>query len=152
MTTGPIEVRAATLDDAAAIAELLRQLGYPNTPDEVRGRLDAMGTDAGDRGLVACADDAVLGFAAVHLIPMIHHDGCVARITAFVVADSARGRGIGTALFAACEAYAASRAAERLEVTSGDQRTGAHAFYIRRGCAREGQRFTKRLDDRPRRL
>jgi ribosomal protein S18 acetylase RimI-like enzyme len=145
MSAPSIEVRAATLGDTPAIADLLTQLGYPNTPPEVGGRLAAMDDDAGDRALVACEGDAVLGFAAVHLIPMIHHDGFVARVTAFVVDASARDRGIGTALFEACEAHAASRAAERLEVTSGDTRTAAHAFYTRRGCAREGQRFTKRI-------
>ena len=85
MTTQSIEIRAATLGDTLAIANLLTQLGYPNTPADVGGRLAAMDEDAGDRALVACEGDAVLGFAAVHLIPMIHHDGCVARVTAFVV-------------------------------------------------------------------
>ena len=149
MSDRPIEIRAAALGDAVAIAGLLTQLGYPNTADGVRGRLTAMNADAGDRALLACAGDAVLGFASVHLSPMMQHDGAVARITAFVVDETARGRGVGTAHFAACAAYAASRAAERLEITSGDHRSSAHAFYTRRGCAREGQRFTKRVRSAP---
>ncbi len=145
MDVPAIEIRTATLGDTPAIADLLTQLSYANTAAEVGRRLAAMNEAAGDRALVACMSDAVLGFAAVHLIPMIHRDGCVARVTAFIVAASARGRGVGTALFAACEAHAASRTAERLEVTSGDARAGAHAFYTNRGCSREGQRFTKRV-------
>ena len=71
MTTFSIEVRSATVDDAPAIAALLVQLGYPNTPDDVHRRLIALDEHAGDRVLVACEGEVVLGFAAVHLIPMI---------------------------------------------------------------------------------
>ncbi len=140
-----MQVRPATTDDAPALAVLLTQLGYPATADAVRSRLATLMNGARDAVLVACADETVHGLAALHLVPMFHHEGYVARLTTFVVEEHARGRGVGAALLAACEQFALANDAERLEVTSGDQRADAHAFYERQGLKREGQRLTKRL-------
>ena len=147
MSDWPVQIRTARSSDAPALAALLTQLGYPNTPDEVQARLTSHAREA-DCTFVACEADVVHGLAALHLIPMIHRDGYVARLTAFIVDESARGRGIGSALLEACEAYAVANAAERLEITSGDGRSRTHEFYSGRGYSREGQRFTKWLHAR----
>jgi GNAT superfamily N-acetyltransferase len=77
-------------------------------------------------------------------LPLFHTPGYLARITALVVAATARGIGVGRALLAATEAYAWSTGCVRIEVTSGDHRPDAHAFYERLGYHVDERRFIKR--------
>jgi GNAT superfamily N-acetyltransferase len=51
------------------------------------------------------------------------------------VAPSHRGRGIGSALFDAACAWAASRAAKRLEIETQNVNVPACRFYAKHGCA-----------------
>jgi GNAT superfamily N-acetyltransferase len=50
------------------------------------------------------------------------------------VTPEARGRGIGTALFAAAESWAGARGASELIVETQNTNVGACRFYERRGC------------------
>src|SRR5215831_4627899 len=136
-------VRHASGADAAAIAVLMAELGYPDSVDAISARVTRARPEGPDGTLVAEHDGLVAGVASLHLIPLFHRGGQLARVTSFVVASHLRGQGVGTALLAACERWAAERLAERVEITSGDTRDDAHTFYERRGFAREGQRFSK---------
>ena len=138
-----IAIREAYAGDANAVTSLLAELGYPDERDAVEKRLEAASASENDRIFVALDGTVPVGLSSVHLIPLLHRSSSVARITAFVVAESVRRRGVGVALVRACEQFAASRGAERLEVTSGDSRAGAHAFYQAQGLRREGIRFSK---------
>ena len=137
-------VRGAVADDAPALASLLAELGYPCDETAARDRIARL-SDGSGAVFVADAAGAAVAVAAVHLIPLFHRDSSVARITAFVVDSRFRRQGVGSALIEVCEAWARAHGAERAEVTSGDARDNAHAFYTRRGFVREGVRFTKRL-------
>ena len=134
-------VRPAAQDDAVAIAALLGELGYPTEVERVAARIErALQTNA-DAVLVVTRREAVCACASMHLLPLFHRDGFLARITSFVVTRSEQRRGVGSALHAACEAFAREHGAERLEVTSGDRRVDAHAFYEHAGYEREGVRM-----------
>jgi GNAT superfamily N-acetyltransferase len=63
------------------------------------------------------------------------------------VSERARGQGVGSRLVAAAEAFATSRGCVRMEVTSADRRTVAHAFYLGRGYVDQGGRSTRFLRD-----
>lgn len=139
-------VRPAGTPDVPPIAALIGELGYPIEPAEAGRRLAPLLDSPHDHLLVAAVEERVTGFAALHRIPLVHRPACLARISALVVADGLRGRGIGSGLLRACEARARLWDAERIEVTSGDARTDAHAFYLGRGFARQGVRFTRWLD------
>ena len=141
----PVVVRTATTADADAVGALLLQLGYPTDQASAAARIARHTVDPGSTVLVAVRGDAACGLATVHLIPLFHRDGSLARITSFAVSSSSQHRGVGTLLMAACETFARTRGAERLEVTSGDRRPGAHAFYEHRGFEREGVRMTRWL-------
>ena len=147
MTTAPLaaSVRHATPTDAAAITVLLAELGYPDTVDAVAGRIARATAGGPDTVLVSTLGGVVAAVASIHLIPLFHRDGFLARVTSFVVAEDLRHRGVGTALLGACERWAWTQRAERLEVTSGDERQDAHRFYERQGYARQGRRFSKWL-------
>ena len=94
---------------------------------------------------MAIDETTPIGLLSLHLIPLFHRGGCIGRITALVVREDFRSGGVGATLIRHCEQYARNRGAERLEVTSGDQRTRAHDFYCKNGFQRESQRFTKAL-------
>jgi len=143
-----VATRPATVADAPAIGGLLAELGYPTDSASAAARIARLANDSRTTALVAARAGVVCGLATVHLIPLFHRDGALARITSFVVGHSAQRSGVGSALLAACETYARSHGAERIELTSGDRRAEAHAFYEARGFEREGLRMTRWLVER----
>jgi GNAT superfamily N-acetyltransferase len=151
MVQGPVsrvQVRDATVDDAAALVPLLDALGYPADPATIRARLPALGAvGTADRVLVAEADGALLGFAALHATPTLHRGAPVGRITGLAVLPDRHGVGVGRRLVEAAEAHFRACGAERMEVTSGPSHQPAHAFYRHLGYDDQGVRFAKSLLD-----
>lgn len=139
-----VVVRPAEVSDAAAVAALLGELGYAADHARAAERIRGHSEDSRSTVIVASLDGDVCGLASIQLLRLIHRDATLARITSLVVKASSQGRGVGTSLLAAAEQFASSRGAERVEVTSGDSRAVAHAFYESRGYSREGTRLTKR--------
>ena len=138
-------VRPASASDAAALAALVGELGYPAEPDAMPTRLAALQRSGHVVALVAETDGRVIGLLTAHVMMTIHSPSPVALLTALVVAASARGLGAGRQLVAAAEEWAREHGAVRIAVTSGAQRTDAHQFYERIGYARTGVRFGKLL-------
>ena len=134
----PITIRTATMDDAAVVANLLTQLGYPSSVHEARERIAYL---QGEHDAILLATDGrqVHGMATVHILPVIHYTGSMARVTAFVVDEACRGRGVGKTLLAAIREFAAARRVPRIEVVSGNHRPQAHAFYEGAGYRRTEQ-------------
>ena len=141
----PHPVRPAAPPDAAQIAACLAELGYGTPAALVRQKLAQLAASDADAVFVAHeeAGDAIVGVVSVHVIPLFHAPGSLARITALAVRRSAQGLGVGRALVAAAEAFAWGRDCRRVEVTSGDQRPGAHAFYEAVGYAVDERRFVR---------
>jgi GNAT superfamily N-acetyltransferase len=118
----------------------------------VAARLRELAGSAADAAFVAVGPlggapgggRVVLGVASVHVLPLFHAPGNLARLTALAVRREAQGLGVGRALVAAAEAFAWDADCRRLEVTSGDHRPGAHAFYRALGYAEDERRFVKR--------
>lgn len=137
-------IRPAEPGDAEELAALLRELGYPNQAADVVRRLSAMNR-AREWVLVATERDRVLGLAAYAVIPWLAADGAHCRLTAMVVGPPERSRGIGAALLDAVEARARELGCTVVEVTSGEQRPRAHAFYERHGYWAVSRRFLKPL-------
>jgi len=138
-------IRTPTADDAAALSGLVAQLGYPASADEMPRRLDALGVTKDAVVLVAEVDGAVVGVITCHVFATIHSTAPAALLTALVVAEQARGSGVGRQLVARVEEWARAKGAVRIAVTSGAQRAEAHAFYERVGYARTGVRFGRLL-------
>ncbi|WP_053202214.1 GNAT family N-acetyltransferase [Jiangella muralis] len=143
-------IRPARGTDAAAVAELLEQLGYPQ--DGTAGtaqRLRSWSRDPSSAAYVADDGGDVLGVVAVQVCPFFERDGAWARITALVVDGDARGRGVGARLVAEAESFAADHGCVRMEVTSSDRRTEAHTFYRGRGYADQAGASSRFLRDLP---
>lgn len=140
-----IHIRDARKSDKEIIADLLGELGYPNTPVFVMRKLDELNHDAKTKVVVAVAGAKVVGVASIHIVPLLHQEGNLCRITAIVVSKEQRKKGIGTRMIEYVEDYARSHQCIKVEITSGDQRTSAHQFYHRVGYKEVSRRFIKLL-------
>lgn len=142
---GNHEVRRAALADAVEIGACLSALGYGTLVSLVAERLASFAKSPVDAVFVASISGhaSLLGVVSVHLLPLFHAPGLLGRITSLAVGAEARGNGVGKTLVAAAEEWAWSEGAQRMEVTSGDHRLAAHAFYQAVGYSLDERRFIK---------
>lgn len=140
----PPSIRSAVAADAAAIAGLMGQLGYEASEALVVRKLAILAAQAGDNVLLAEVDGRVAGVISLHVLELFHAEGRIGRITSLVVDAGQRGRGVGEALVAAADRFFTGQGCVRAEVTSGDHRLAAHAFYAAQGYAPDERRFLKR--------
>jgi GNAT superfamily N-acetyltransferase len=130
-----MDVREATLSDAAALAALSTQLGYPSTPEEMTERLRALRERAANAVLVAEEDGAVAGW--LHVCTMLFLESPpFAEVAGLVVDEAHRGKGVGKLLLEAAARWAAERGYDKLRVRSNVVREDAHRFYEREGFRR----------------
>ncbi|HEX6773964.1 MAG TPA: GNAT family N-acetyltransferase [Acidobacteriaceae bacterium] len=130
-----IKVRRIQPEDAKAVTALCGQLGYPADAAAVLGRMQRIAADANRAVLVACVDGAVVGWVDLSLEYHLQSEP-VALIGGLVVADGARGQGIGRELCRAAEEWARGAGMTLIRVRSNVIRERAHAFYLRDGYAR----------------
>jgi N-acetylglutamate synthase-like GNAT family acetyltransferase len=140
-----VTIRDAARADVPAIAALLDQLGYPASEDSVAARLRRLGESGADHLFVAELDGIVVGLAVIHVSRSLEYDEDAAKVSAIVVDERTRKRGVGRALMAAVEAEARARGCALLFLTTAERRADAHAFYGRLGFEETGRRFAKQL-------
>ena len=145
MTPARPAIRDATPADADAVAGLLGELGYPCSASAAEDQLRRFTAQPRSRVQLAEVAGRVVGLVATHVVPRLDGDGPSCRITDLVVSQATRRSGIGTALVAAAEREARRQAAPRLDLSSGEWRADAHAFYDRLGFDAVSRGFTKRL-------
>lgn len=138
------QVREARPADAARLVELVRLLGHDIDEPAMRDNLAAL-RKAGEPALVAVLGKDVIGLCGVHRTITPHRDAPLGRMTILVVADKARGQGIGRMLVEAAEQWMRSIGCKMVEVTSNDRLPEAHAFYRHMGYERTSIRFCKTL-------
>lgn len=134
-------VREARPKDAAVIAHLIDSLGYPVHADDVRRRVAR--ARKRDEPLLVAERGEILGCLSWHVTPVLHRPRPVGRITMMVVAQHARGQGIGSALVEAAESRLRNEGCGLIEVTSNIKRLRAHHFYQGLGFERTSYRFVK---------
>jgi N-acetylglutamate synthase-like GNAT family acetyltransferase len=141
-----VELREARATDAARIAELLGQLGYPTTQQAVLRRLDRLARSEADTTWVAEHDGVLVGLVGIHVSPSLEREGDVAKVSEIVVDEHHRGSGVGAFLMAAAEDEARRRGCVLLFLTTAEHRADAHAFYRELGFEETGRRFAKPLE------
>jgi N-acetylglutamate synthase-like GNAT family acetyltransferase len=139
------QIRDAIASDADCVAALLDSLGYPATSRAAADHIERFSEHPDSRLQVADSAAGLLGLVATHFVPRMDDDQISCRITDLVVHPSARRAGIGAALLAAAEAEARRARAPRLDLSSGDWRDDAAAFYAAMGFETRSRGFTKRL-------
>jgi GNAT superfamily N-acetyltransferase len=133
-------VRPATAADATSMSVLFAQFEHPTPAEPIPARLTRLLSHDG-QALVASDDTGLLGIATTQIVWSLVEDAPRALLTALVVRDDTRGRGVGRALVTAVEHWAR----ERVVVTTALRRAGAHAFYERIGFEFTGRRYVKSI-------
>ena len=139
------DLRSAMIADADDVARLLSELGYPCEIDDAAERIDAIAANDRQALVLARRDGAVCGLVALDFMYYLPLGTITCRVTALVVTPTAQGLGIGRQLLKEAERRARSGGAARIELTSGSQRTEAHAFYRACGYKDSSVRFVKLL-------
>ena len=142
--TGP-SIREAETRDIPTLVTLIRALGYEVDEDGLGARLHDL-TEQGRPTLIA-ETDRIVGCITLGITPVLHRPRPVGRITMLVVAEDARGRGLGRLLVEAAEHRLREAGCGLIEVTSNLRRADAHAFYERLGYERSSYRFYRPLID-----
>lgn len=128
-----VTFRRATLADAEPVAALLTELGYASTAADVIDRVQRSLHGATSWLLLAQSATDVIGLISAELVPYFPNGTTVCRVTALVVAEQHRGRGLGEKLLACVTEFAREQGCSGIELTSAHHRRDAHRFYERLG-------------------
>ena len=140
-----VDLRNAVPADADDVAHLLSELGYPCDIADASERISAILANDRQALVLARRNGAVCGLVALDFMYYLPLGTTTCRVTALVVTPTAQGLGIGRALLKEAERRARVGGAARIELTSGAQRTEAHAFYRACGYKDSSVRFVKLL-------
>jgi len=128
-----LKIRSAKAADAARIALLSGQLGYPATAAQMRKRLRGIKPASQHAVFVAdSAKDGVIGWVHVSREPLLEVE-IRAEVNGLVVAEGQRSLGAGAKLLAAAEEWARKHGCKSMSVRSNVIRERAHQFYERHG-------------------
>ena len=143
-----LTIRVAEMNDAAALAQLMCELGYETTKSEMRMRMERIAADECYRTFVAVLDGKVCGMIGTLTCPGYEHNDLSGRILALAILSTMRRRGIGRALIATAESDFVHRGIRRVALNTRLAREDAHKFYESLGYERNGWRFVKQLSVR----
>lgn len=127
-----IQYRDANINDAAEIALLVIQLGYPTDENKTRSNLQVVLEKNDGQVTVATVDNKVVAWLHVHQSTSIE-SGQYCEIIGLVVDGAYRNEGIGKALVDIAKVWAKNKGVNKLRVRSNVKRHKAHQFYFREG-------------------
>jgi predicted N-acetyltransferase YhbS len=128
-------IRPARLEDAAEIATLSTELGYPTSEGEMKRRMEKLLQSNSYFLAVAEDESRVIGWVAAEK-RLLLESGERAEIVGLIVTTSARRSGTGLALVKAAEAWALEQGMPSISVRSNVARVESHPFYERLGYVR----------------
>jgi N-acetylglutamate synthase-like GNAT family acetyltransferase len=129
-------IRRARPGDAAAVRQLVRQLGYAPDDRNYDETFAQVVRHPEAAVFIAQMGTRVVGYLAMSHRPQIRLASRLASIDEIAVEDSERGRGIGSELLGAAVAHARSLHCVRVDVqTSRSRGTAVQTFYAERGLS-----------------
>jgi GNAT superfamily N-acetyltransferase len=141
-----LSIRSADFGDSPSLASLMGQLGYPTREEEMTARLEGLLPREDHLVAVAVLEGRVAGVVAAAVGVCLEKNGRRGRVTALIVTENLRGRGIGAHLLGHAESWLRARGAAACTVNTSTRRARAHRFYEREGYRVTGLRFEKSLD------
>jgi N-acetylglutamate synthase-like GNAT family acetyltransferase len=127
-----ISIRPAEKQDCSGITALTNQLGYPSTFEKICEIMDLVMAHNDHKVFIAQKADKIVGY--IHLIHSMRiGSNPFIEIAAFIVDDSSRSIGIGSALIKATENWAAELDLKDIRIRSNIIRQEAHNFFQNRG-------------------
>jgi len=142
-------IREIAITDAAAVAQLSAEFGYPVSLESMERRVAAFQNLHDHAVFIAHIDATPVGWIDVGIVHHLQSEP-YGEIGGFVVSENYRGTGIGKQLIARAEQWMRAHGLQRALVRSQVSREPAHRFYLREGYARvkTSAVFEKRLADR----
>ena len=128
-------VRPARLEDAAEIATLATELGYPSDEGEMKRRIEKLLQSSAYFLAVAEHESRLVGWVAAEK-RLLLESGERAEIVGLIVTADARRSGTGLALVRAAETWATQQGMQNMFVRSNVTRLESHPFYERLGYVR----------------
>jgi GNAT superfamily N-acetyltransferase len=123
-----IVIREIVPSDAAAIAALSAELGYPASAGEMKERIRALEMLPDHAIYAACLANRVVAWIDVSIVQHLA-SAPFGEIGGLVVSGDFQGRGIGALLVERAEQWVASRGVSKVVVRSRSTRESAHEFY-----------------------
>ncbi len=133
-----IIIRVMDAADLGVARNLMAQLGYDITADDLAARFDTVTGDADHALLVAERGGLLVGLVHVFARPALEKP-VEAVIQSLVVDARARGAGIGRALMDRAEGWARARGLASVALYTTLTRADAQAFYARLGYGEVAQ-------------
>jgi GNAT superfamily N-acetyltransferase len=127
-----LKIRRAKSSDAARLAALSGELGYPTTPSDMRIRLRRLQPARDNAVFVAEIDGEVNGWLHTSVSRLLEVP-LRAEVNGLVVAEGHRSAGAGARLLKAAESWARNKKCVSMSVRSNVIRDRAHVFYERHG-------------------
>ena len=122
-------IRGAVQTDAAELARLAAQLGYPVPEASMQIRLSRILNSVGDKLFVAELPGGELAGWIHGFLSQLLESDCRVEIGGLIVDHQWQRRGIGGRLVQAIEDWAVDQEATELSVRCRTDRTEAHTFY-----------------------
>ncbi len=141
------EIRPATPADAAEIAELSAELGYPASQAQILNRLAYLGSRSEHAVFVIeVPGGPIVGWIHAYLRWLLI-SGLSAEIGGIVIRETYRRRGLGKQLLQHIEKWAGDHGCETVALYSGMHRDTAHQFYPNIGYKRikSSWKYEKRI-------
>jgi N-acetylglutamate synthase-like GNAT family acetyltransferase len=143
-----IRIRLATEQDVENAIRLMAQLGYPDLSLSMFSETYHSVLRHPAMTVIVCEGDdgEVVGLATISRRPQLRLTADLITIDEFVVANNARGRGVGRALLEHIKAMARKAGACRLELNTNRARESyRRGFYIKNGF-READSAVMRIE------
>ena len=127
-----LKIRRAKGSDAAYLAALSGELGYPVTTSQMKLRLSRLKAAADNAVFVAETRGEVIGWVHISANRLLEV-AFRAEVNGLVVSEKQRSNGAGARLLEAAEKWARGKRCVNMSVRSNVSRERAHAFYERHG-------------------
>jgi GNAT superfamily N-acetyltransferase len=127
-----LKIRRAKGSDAAHLAALSGELGYPVTTSQMKLRLSRLKAAADNAVFVAETRGEVIGWVHISAHRLLEV-AFRAEVNGLVVSEKQRSNGAGARLLEAAEKWARGKRCVNMSVRSNVIRERAHAFYERHG-------------------
>ncbi|WP_297895896.1 GNAT family N-acetyltransferase [Shewanella sp.] len=139
-----IQIRQIQIADLKVIADLLLQLGYSATPEQLQKYLGK--SDRTDEVYLAEVEGKILGLISLIFFDYFPTQQRICRITALVVTETCRGLGVGTQLINFAKTRANEQGCSKLEVTTSMRREKTQAYYEAIGFEKTSFRYIQEID------
>lgn len=146
-----MNIRRATSKDRAKVLGLLDEMSAffkaTDVPSKVGNKIyDEVISRRDTKIFVAEENGKLLGVATFYLLPNLRHGWHRGHIEDFYVAETARGKGVGTKIFDAIKNYCKNNNIKVIKLDSAIELEDAHKFYEKNGGKFKEQMFRFDID------